>query len=172
MKQQTRREGDPMASFTATIHIARPPETVFAFLMRCENNLRWQAGVERAWQDTPGGIGVGTRVGEVRRFLGRRVTSVFEIVAYEPPLRCTTRAVRAPVPFEATYAIDDADGASIVTASGAIPDRSLPRIAARAACAVAQQEIEGDLRRLREVLEGEPLAVTIPERPFATTEAS
>jgi hypothetical protein len=161
-----------MPCFSATIHIDRPPDAVFAFLMRCENNLRWQAGVERAWQDTPGGIGIGTRLGEVRRFLGRRVMSVFEIIDYDPPVRCTTRAVRAPVPFEATYAITEVEGGSLVTASGSIPDRSLPRIAARAACAVAQQEIEGDLRRLRDVLEDLPSAVTIPERRFATTEAS
>lgn len=159
-----------MASFSATICISRPPETVFAFLMRCENNLRWQAGLERAWQATPGVVGIGTRLCEVRRFLGRRVRSEFEIVAFEPPRRCVTRAVRAPVPFEAAYDIAEVDGGAMVTAAGSVPDRALPRIAARACCAVAQQEIEADLRRLRSVLEGSPLAVTLPE--LATAEAS
>lgn len=160
--------GRAAVTFSAAVSVARPAEEVFAFLMECENNLLWQSGLEDVWQITAGEVGLGTRVCEVRRFLGRRVSSEFEVVTYEPPRRCTTRAVRAPVPFEATYTVGAAGRGAVITATGCVPHRALPRLVARATGVLAQQEIEASLHRLKGVLEQASVPARAP-RPVAAT---
>lgn len=66
----------------------------------------------------------------------------------------TTRCTTGPIPFVATYRLDGTPGAGCrLTASGAVPDHLLPRMAGRLVAQAARRDIHRDLARLRDLLE-------------------
>jgi uncharacterized protein YndB with AHSA1/START domain len=80
---------------TQSIEIARSPEEVFAYLTDPSKLSTWQ-DVEEVTQLTPGPPGVGTRLREVHRALGRSRVEITEFVVYEPGRRFDIRMVDGP----------------------------------------------------------------------------
>ena len=78
-----------------TTHIARPPETVFAYMADPAKLHTWQDVAEME-QLTPGPVGVGTRFREVHVVLGRKRTEITEVVTFEPGRRFEIRVVEGP----------------------------------------------------------------------------
>ena len=66
------------------VKIQRPANEVFAYIANFENNTRWQSGMIEARFTSPGPLAVGSTYAQVASFLGRRIESTFEVVAYEP----------------------------------------------------------------------------------------
>ena len=79
----------------ACIEIARSPEEVFAYLTDPSKLSSWQ-DAEEVTQLTPGPLGVGTRLREVHKVLGRRRVEITEFVAYDPGRRFEIRMVDGP----------------------------------------------------------------------------
>jgi uncharacterized protein YndB with AHSA1/START domain len=80
---------------TQSIDIARSPKEVFAYLTDPSKLSTWQDAEEVA-QLTPGPLGVGTRLREVHKVLGRRRVEITEFVVYEPGRRFEIRMVDGP----------------------------------------------------------------------------
>jgi uncharacterized protein YndB with AHSA1/START domain len=80
---------------THSIEIARSPDDVFAFLTDPSKLATWQ-DAEEVIQLTPGPLGVGTRLREVHRALGRRRVEITEFVVYEPGQRFEIRMLDGP----------------------------------------------------------------------------
>jgi uncharacterized protein YndB with AHSA1/START domain len=80
---------------TQSIEIARSPDEVFAFLTDPSKLATWQ-DAEEVTQLTPGPLGVGTRLREVHKALGRRRVEITEFVVYEPGQRFEIRMVDGP----------------------------------------------------------------------------
>jgi uncharacterized protein YndB with AHSA1/START domain len=80
---------------TQSIEIARPPDTVFAYLADPAKLGTWQ-DVEEISQITPGPLGAGSRLREVHKVLGRRRVEITEIVVYDPGRRFEIRMVDGP----------------------------------------------------------------------------
>jgi hypothetical protein len=80
---------------TQSIEIARSPGEVFAFLTDPSKLPTWQ-DAEDVTQLTPGPLGVGTRLREVHKVLGRRRVEITEFVIYEPGKRFEIRMVDGP----------------------------------------------------------------------------
>lgn len=80
---------------TQSIEIARPPEEVFAFLTDPSNLARWQ-DAEDVTQLTSGPLGVGTRLREVHKALGRRRVEITEFVVYDPGRRFEIHMIDGP----------------------------------------------------------------------------
>lgn len=80
---------------TQRIEIARAPEEVFTYLTDPSKLSTWQ-DAEEVVQLTPGRLGVGTRLREVHRTLGRRRVEITEFVVYEPGRRFEIRMVDGP----------------------------------------------------------------------------
>ena len=80
---------------TQSIEIARSPDDVFAFLTDPSKLATWQ-DAEEVTQLTPGPLGVGTRLREVHKALGRRRVEITEFVVYEPGQRVEIRMVAGP----------------------------------------------------------------------------
>ena len=59
-------------------------EAVFGFLSDVGNLPRWQSGVTRAEQTSPGPVGVGTTARVERRVLGQEVRAPLRVTAFEP----------------------------------------------------------------------------------------
>ena len=73
-----------MGGFERSVVIRRSIEEVAAYLSDLENDPQWR----REWVDaeslTAGPVRAGTRTALVGEFLGRRLRTVYEVVAYEP----------------------------------------------------------------------------------------
>lgn len=80
---------------TQRTEIARSPEEVFAYLTDPSKLSTWQ-DAEEVVQLTPGALGVGTRLREVHKVLGRRRVELTEVVVYEPGRRFEIRMVDGP----------------------------------------------------------------------------
>jgi uncharacterized protein YndB with AHSA1/START domain len=80
---------------TQSIEIARSPEEVFAYVTDPSKLSTWQ-DAEEVTKLTPGPAGVGTRLREIHKVLGRRRVEITEFVVYEPGRRFDIRVVDGP----------------------------------------------------------------------------
>jgi uncharacterized membrane protein len=80
-----------------SIEINRRAEDVFAYLDELERHGEWQSEIVSTQVETPGPVGVGTRVREIRRFGGREQDASYEITEHDPPRRSSFRGVVGPV---------------------------------------------------------------------------
>jgi len=90
-----------MTTITQSIEIQRPVEEVFAFVTDARNNPRWQsaAGLQQTQQTPEDPVGVGTRITETWRFMGRSSESTSEVTEYEPNKKYTRRLIAGTSPI-------------------------------------------------------------------------
>ncbi len=85
-----------MITHEVTIHLDKPIEQVFAFLMDTTQLTTWQTNLIKIDKITEGPLRMGSRFQEVRR-LGRRESEIQgEITAFEPNKRFETRTLTKP----------------------------------------------------------------------------
>jgi len=85
-----------MIQHEVTIHLNRPVEQVFAFLMDTGKLSTWQSNLIKMEKITEGPLRAGSRFKEVRR-LGRRESEIqAEITLFEPNRRFETRTLSKP----------------------------------------------------------------------------
>lgn len=141
---------------TTQIDIHRPRAAVAAFATDPDNATAWYANIESiAWRTDPR-LAVGSRMDFVARFLGRRLAYTYEVTNWEPDERLVMRTDEGPFPMETTYAWEDLpDGATRMT----LRNRGTPSGFAKAAgpvmAAAMRRANRKDLRRLRDILEGQ-----------------
>ena len=83
--------------FRHEMEIARSPEAVFAYVDQLERHGEWQEQIEKIVVETPGPVGVGTRVRETRR-MGSRVIDVhWEVTEHVPSSRFAFRGISGPL---------------------------------------------------------------------------
>ena len=135
-----------------TVRIGRPPADVFRYLTDVEKAPEWQAS---ALEVSPEGeIGVGTRIREIRNFLGRRAESTLEVTEYEPGRKFSLRVVSGPLPFEVRHALaPDGEGTRLDWVAETDTSR-FPKLAVRMMAGTAERQFKADLERLKRVLEG------------------
>src|SRR4051812_24414266 len=93
-----------MPRFDLTLDIARPPDDVFALLTDIERLPEWQESAITASAD--GELGVGTVIGEQRRFMGRDIKTTDEVTAYEPPRPFDVKSRGGPVAYEIHHLLE------------------------------------------------------------------
>ena len=85
-----------MIQHEVTVHLNRPVEQVFAFLMDTTQLTAWQTNLIKIDKITEGPLRLGSRFREVRR-LGRRESQIQgEITAFEPNKRFETKTLTKP----------------------------------------------------------------------------
>ena len=99
-----------------SIFVERPIEEVFGYLTDLDSVPEWQTNVLFLQLDSPGGLRVGARLIELRKFRGRKVESVVEVTEYEPPFRYTTRVQSGPIPFEISNVFSETGGGTRIDA--------------------------------------------------------
>ena len=90
-----------MITIDRTVAIARPREVVFDHLADVSNYPRWQPGIERAEQVTPGAAGVGTRLKLVLRGPTGPTEVIGEIVEFDRPTTLAIRSLSGPADMKA-----------------------------------------------------------------------
>lgn len=97
---------------THSIEISRTPEDVFAYLDDVERHGEWQDAIVSTKLDTPGPVGIGSRVVEIRKAGGREQDASYEITEHDPPRRTAFRGITGPVRPVGTVTVEPVDGGS------------------------------------------------------------
>ena len=134
--------------------IARPRSEVAAYVADWRNDPSWIRALTGVRLVSDGPFGAGSRVERSASFLGRRIVYVNEVAVLEPETRLVMRSVKAPFPMVVTYEFADAEaGATRMRIRVEGDAGGFYRIAAPVLSRSVRKAVEGDLARLKEVLE-------------------
>lgn len=138
---------------SATRVIDRPAGLVAELFFDAANNPRWQSGMRRCEWDEPGPIAVGSSYLQEASFMGRTITSRFEVTEHSPGRSITIRTTESTFPIEVTRTVESIDEQScrviarISGGPGGILELFSPVIRR-----VAQRSVDRDYDRLVAVL--------------------
>jgi hypothetical protein len=149
-----------MAQFKTSIIIQRPLEIVFSIVSDYQNSSLWVSGALEHQQITPGPIGVGTVIRTRGRFMGQQIEATRTVVAYEPPMRYAFRSAYQQVPFTTTFVFDPLGNSTRLTATVEGEPTGVYKAAMPLILNLIRQQMEGDLRRLKKLLEEQSTAHT------------
>ena len=140
-----------MVRIEFTVEVKRPPSDVFAYLTDVANLPEWQSSAIEASADGP--MAVGTRISEVRKFLGRRMESTVEVTEYEPDAKFSLKTVSGPVPFEVSHTLRGEDGGTNLTFVGVGEPGGFFKLAEPLVAKQAERQFKGDFETLKDLLE-------------------
>jgi len=136
-----------------TVRIDRPPAEVFSYLTDVEKLPEWQSSAVEA--SAEGEMGMGTRIREIRNFLGRRAESMLEVIEYEPGRRFSLRVLTGPLPFEVRHELSPENGGTRLDWVAEADTSRFPKLAVRMMAGTAERQFKADLEQLKRVLEGD-----------------
>jgi len=142
-----------MVRIEFSLVVERPAEEVFAYLTDPERLPEWQAGVLEARKESSEPMGVGTRMQDVRTFLGRKIDSTVEVTAYDPPKVFGLKTVTGPVPFEITHTLEAANGGTRITFRGEGEPGGFFKLAEPIVARTAERRFKTDFETLKELVE-------------------
>ena len=145
-----------MAQFKTSIVIHRPVEVVFAMVSNYQNSPLWVTGALEHQKMSPGPIGVGTVIRTAGHFMGQRVEATRTVIAYEPHARYAFRSDYRQVPFTTTFVFEPLQYGTQLTATVEGEPIGLYRAAMPLILSLIRQQLDGDLRRLKKLLEETP----------------
>lgn len=135
------------------IEVNRPRDQVAAFLEDPANDHRWiRALVEPARVLTDGPFGNGTRVRRVARMAGAKLDYTTEVVEFRPSAKTVMKTVTGP-PMVVTYSLADSAGGTEVTVRNEGGSGLMFRLFGWLVGRMVRSRVDGDLRRLKQVLE-------------------
>ncbi|MFL5966703.1 MAG: SRPBCC family protein [Gaiellaceae bacterium] len=140
-----------MPRFDLTLDIARPPDDVFALLTDIERLPEWQESAITASAD--GELGVGTVIGEQRRFMGRDIKTTDEVTAYEPPRRFDVKSRGGPVAYEIHHVLEPDGTGTRLRVDVDVQVGAMMRLVAQAPLKAAERELRSDFERLKQLVE-------------------
>jgi hypothetical protein len=142
-----------MAQFKTSILIQRPVDVVFAMVSNYQNSSQWVSGALEHQQVTPGPIGVGTVIRTRGHFMGQQIETTRTVIAFEPPVRYAFRSAYQQAPFTNTLVLDPVPNGTRLTATVEGEPTGLYKAAMPLILSLIRQQLEGDLRRLKKLLE-------------------
>jgi uncharacterized membrane protein len=103
-----------MIDFTLHTQINRPAGDVFDYVTDLEQLPNWQTNTVSSRPETPGPIGVGTRLREVHRAPGgKELVSLVEVTEFEPGRAFALRVIEG-TPVHLRIALDPVEGGTRV----------------------------------------------------------
>jgi hypothetical protein len=141
-----------MIKHEVSIHLNRPVEQVFAFLMDTGKLSTWQSNLIKNEPLTQGPLSVGSRFIEVRR-LGRREAEIqAEITAFEPNKRLETKTLTEPQ-VTVSYSFEAEDGGTRLKHKFVMLTSGLMRLLEPLIASSIKKESESDFETLKRILE-------------------
>lgn len=143
----------------STVTIGKPPEAVFPWLVEADKVPQWMTGLERYEPVEPGPLRVGSRIRQELVVSGHRLAFELEVTELAPPQRAVLRFEGSGFKAANEYGLAGADGGTRVTwvVSGDTTSFKAKLIAPMVQ-AKLQEKLDGDLARLRALLEGQAAA--------------
>ena len=149
-----------MAQFKTSLVIRRPVEDVFAFVSNYQNSPRWVSGGLTHTKISAGPIGVGTVIRTTGRTLGLHVEATRIVTAYEPYSQYAFKSEYQQTPVTTTFLFEPMpDGTRLTVVVEGKPG-GLFKAATPLVLAAIRQQFEGDLRRLKTLLEEQARTVS------------
>ena len=141
-----------MIQHEVTIHLNRPVEQVFAFLMDTGKLSTWQSSLIKTEQITEGPLRAGSRFREVRR-LGRRESEIQgEITVFEPNKRFETKTLTKPQ-VTVSYSFEAEDGGTRLKHKFVMLTSGLMRLLEPLIAGSIKKESASDFETLKRMLE-------------------
>lgn len=138
---------------TASTIVAAPRDVVAAYVTDHHNDPIWIGGITESELEGDPPIAVGSRVRRVASFLGKRIDYVNEVVRLEPGSVLEMRSVKSPFPMAVTYTFEDAPGGTRTGVRVQGDPSALYRLAGPLLARQVKRSIQGDVERLKDLLE-------------------
>jgi uncharacterized membrane protein len=135
--------------------IRRPRGVVSEYATNWRNDPTWIRALSDVRLVTDGPFGVGSQVARVANFLGKRIEYVNEIVEHEPGERLVMKSVKAPFPMTVIYEFEDAGDGTRMRIHTQGDASGFYRLAGPVLARAVKRGIEGDLAKLKAVLEAD-----------------
>jgi uncharacterized membrane protein len=148
-----------MTKIERSVVIDRSVDEVWGFVHDVANDRLWQTTLVESEQLTDGPMGVGTRVREVRQFLGLKVELAWEVTEFEPKRRSAIKGISGPVPLSGRYLLEPLDTGTRFTVSGELDAHGLFKLAEPVFARITSRELEANLGHLKDLLEAEGATV-------------
>jgi len=142
-----------LAKIEFSTDVNRPVEEVFAYITDPANLPEWQGGAIEGRLEESGPVATGSRMVEVRKFLGKRVESTLEVTQYEPNRRFAFRVVSGPVQFQVDHEFEPANGGTRIHVVGDGEPGGFFRLAEGFVMKAVERESKKDFASLKRILE-------------------
>ena len=140
-----------MIQHEVSIHLNRPVEQVFAYLIDPNNLRAWQSNlVETAQLTEP--LHVGTRFREVRRMGPRQAEIQAEITSFEPNKRFATKTLTKPE-VTVSYSFEPKNNGTLLSYRFNMQTSGIMRVLEPLIASSIKQDTKSDFERLKRVLE-------------------
>jgi uncharacterized protein YndB with AHSA1/START domain len=141
-----------MIQHEVSIHLDKPVEQVFAFLMDTSKLSTWQSNLIKTEQITEGPLRTGSRFREVRR-IGRKESEIQgEITVLEPNKRLETKTVTKPQAM-VSYALDPEHGGTRLKYKFILVTSGLMRLFEPMIASSIKKGTASDFEALKRILE-------------------
>jgi uncharacterized protein YndB with AHSA1/START domain len=142
-----------MITKEASIIINRPVGQVFTALVDSKNQPKWDTGLLEAWFTPDGPVGVGTRITEVRKLMGRTSENTGEVIEFEPNVRITRRSVDMPMTVLGTITFAATPGGTKINWRWDLQPKGFYVLVGSMIANTMKKGAENSLRSLKDLLE-------------------
>ena len=142
-----------MMTSEQTTTIERPIEEVWAFTHDLTKSSLWQTTLIKLNRLDDGPFGVGSRVAEVRRFLGLRIETVWECTAFDPPRLSSIKSRAGPVSWGGSWTFEPVAAGTRFTMRIEGEMSAFFRVTEPVVRRTARREMEASMGHLRDILD-------------------
>jgi carbon monoxide dehydrogenase subunit G len=143
----------------STVTIAKSPEDVFPWLIDDDKVPRWMSGLELYEPVEPGALHVGSRIRQRLVVSGQQLAFELEVTDLAPPRSAVLRFEGSGFKAANHYTItDSAGGARVSWVVSGDTTSFKAKLVAPMVQAKLQEKLDGDMARLRALLQGEVAA--------------
>lgn len=136
-----------------SIIIQRPIEEVFIYVSNLSNGPEWQSGLFEVRRITPEPTGIGSQYASVRKFLGRKLEAVVEVVGFEPNRKFVIKSPAGSTPFEETFLFEPAAEGTRLTTELELHSVGIMGLAEPLIARSLKREMDADFGDLKDLLE-------------------
>jgi uncharacterized protein YndB with AHSA1/START domain len=141
-----------MIQHEVSIHLDKPVEQVFAFLMDTGKLATWQSNLIKSEQLTEGPLRAGSRFREVRRINNKETEIEGEITSLEPNKRLETKTSTRPQAM-VSYSLDPDQGGTRLRYKFILITNGLMRLLEPVIASSIKKDTEADFETLKRMLE-------------------
>ena len=141
-----------MIQHEVTIHLDKPVEQVFAFLMDTSKLATWQSNLIKSEPLTEGPLRTGSRFREIRRINHKETEIQGEITALEPNKRLETKTATKPQAM-VSYSLNPEQGGTRLRYKFVLITSGLMRLLEPMIASSIKKDTEADFETLKRILE-------------------
>ena len=141
-----------MIQHEVTVHLNKPVEQVFAFLMDTSKLSTWQSNLIKSEPLTEGPLRTGSRFREIRRINNKETEIQAEITTLEPNKRLETKTATKPQAM-VSYSLDPEQGGTRLKYKFILITSGLMRLLEPMIANSIKKDTEADFETLKRVLE-------------------